>query len=480
MITITRSLARQLRAVFRRAGIGKAYGGCGRRALFLADQDTLRIRAMSGSAAVEYQAAHQGGPVQVLLPLDLFAACEGSKPDPVQLDFSVPDKVTASWTDKHVPVMLDFDVSAPDDTLPPFPPLPSSFATNEPDLWTALREASASTDPNPTRAAVGCIQVRGSEGKLVATDGRQLLIQSGFTFPWTEEELLVPASNVFGCRELPSDQPVYVGKTEDWATFRIGPWSISLKLEKDARFPDVTRHVADPSTATSRLCLAPDDGDFLTDALPRLPCEEDTNRPITLDLNGQVLIRGKAADQSRATELTLSNSRLEGDPITINSNREYLLRAIRLGFREVLLYGNTVPVLCDDGRRQFVWMPLEVKAAIPTGPDLIRIASPQRPADSANGAHKHKQPRSKPVMSEPTTPATPPTVASGDKSPAKRKRSAQPPRGTIEQTIDLRDALRATVVQANELIRTLKQQKRETRIVNSTLESLRQLQKVGA
>ena len=83
-------------------------------------------------------------------------------------------------------------------------------------------------------------------------------------------------------------------------------------------------------------------------------------------------------------------------------------------------------------------------------------------------------------MSEPTTPATPPTVASGDKSPAKRKRSAQPPRGTIEQTIDLRDALRATVVQANELIRTLKQQKRETRIVNSTLESLRQLQKVGA
>ena len=185
---------------------------------------------MSGNTAVEYQAAHQGGPVQALLPLNLLNACEGSKPDPVQLDFSVPDKVAASWTDKHVPVMLDFDVSAPDDTLPPFPPLPTSFATNEPDLWTALREASASTDPNPTRAAVGCIRVRGGEGKLIATDGRQLLVQSGFTFPWTEQELLVPASNVFGCRELPSDQPVYVGKTEDWATFRIGLWSILLKL----------------------------------------------------------------------------------------------------------------------------------------------------------------------------------------------------------------------------------------------------------
>ena len=84
-------------------------------------------------------------------------------------------------------------------------------------------------------------------------------------------------------------------------------------------------------------------------------------------------------------------------------------------------------------------------------------------------------------MSEPTTPATPPTpTTSGDKSPVKRKRPAQPPRGTIDQTIALRDALRATVVQTNELIRTLKQQKRETRIVNSTLESLRQLQKVAS
>ena len=83
-------------------------------------------------------------------------------------------------------------------------------------------------------------------------------------------------------------------------------------------------------------------------------------------------------------------------------------------------------------------------------------------------------------MSEPTTPVATPTTVTRDKSPAKRKRSAVQTQGVIEQTIALRDALRATVVQANELIRTLKHQKRQTRIVNSTLESLRQLQKVGA
>ena len=312
LITITRSLARQLRAVFRRAGIGKAHGGYGQRALFLAAGDTLRIRGLSHNAAVEYQAAHQGDPVEALVPLDLLAACEGSRPDPVQLDFTVADKVTASWTDKRVPVVLDFATSAPDDTLPPFPPLPETFATNEPELWTALREAAATTDQQPHRFALSCVQLCGTSGKIVATDGQQALVQSGFTFPWTDD-LLVPASDVFGCRELPADQPIQVGKTEDWVTFKTGPWTISLKLEKDARFPDVSRHIGDPAAAASHLRIADSDGDFLNDALPRLPCEDNTNCPVTLDLNGQVLIRGKAADQSRATELALSNSRLEGD-----------------------------------------------------------------------------------------------------------------------------------------------------------------------
>jgi hypothetical protein len=473
LITITRALARQLRAVFRRAGIGKAYGGYGQRALFLADQDTLRIRGMSGSAAVEYQAAHQGGPIQALLPLDLFAACEGSKPEPVQLDFSVAGKVSASWTDKQVPMVLEFDAEAPTDKTPPFPPLPSSLATNEPDLWKSLHETAASADPSPTSFALNCIQFRGSEGQLVATDGHQALIQCGFTFPWTED-VQVPTSNVLGCRELPNDQPIYVGRTEDWITFRIGPWSINLQPNKDARFPNVQRHLADPKTATSHLCLDPADSEFLTEALPRLPCDDENNYPITLDLNGQVVIRGKGSDQSRATELILSNSRLEGEPIVVNSNRKFFERAARLGFRDVHLFGNEAALRCDDGRRTFVWMPLEPKYVIASGTDPIRIESPQHQASGANGAPKPR--RKKHVMSEPTTPVTPGTKT---ERPTKRQPSAPKSKGTIDQAIALRDALRAAVVQTNELIRALKQQKRESRIVKTTLDSLRQLQKVG-
>ncbi|NLF73224.1 MAG: hypothetical protein GX575_29660 [Candidatus Anammoximicrobium sp.] len=473
MTIISRLLARQLRAVFRRAGIGKACGGYGPRALFLADGNTLRVRGMCHHAAVEYQLEQRTEPVQALAPLELLDASEGGRADPVQLDFTTTDKVTASWVDKQVPVVLEFATSAPDDTLPACPSLPETFATNEPGLWLALREASATTDQQPHRFALSCVQLSGSSGKIVATDGQQALVQAGFTFPWSED-LLVPASGVFGCRELPGDQPIQVGKSEDWLTFRIGPWTMSLRLEKESRFPDVSRHIGDPTAATSHLRIADSDGDFLNDALPRLPCDDNTNCPITLDLNGQVLIRGRAADQSRATELALSNSRLEGDAIMVNSNREYLLRALRLGFRDVHFYGREQPVLCDGGGRQYVWALLSPESPIPSSRDLIRIASIQRHADDTSG---HPQPRRrKTAVSEPISQSP----STGEKPVTKVKRSSASKRPSpIEQAIAFRDALRAAIVQANELIRSLKQQKREARLVQTTLASLKQLQKVG-
>jgi len=82
-------------------------------------------------------------------------------------------------------------------------------------------------------------------------------------------------------------------------------------------------------------------------------------------------------------------------------------------------------------------------------------------------------------MSEPTTPATPAAAASGEKAPAKRKQTTQQTKGLIDQTIALREAQRSAVTQANELIRALKQQQRESRLVKNTLDSLRQLQQVG-
>ena len=65
-----------------------------------------------------------------------------------------------------------------------------------------------------------------------------------------------------------------------------------------------------------------------------------------------------------------------------------------------------------------------------------------------------------------------------DAQPVKRART-RPAASTIEQALALRDALRGVAQQAGELARSLKQQKRQARIVATTLASLKELQKVA-
>ena len=47
--------------------------------------------------------------------------------------------------------------------------------------------------------------MRGKAGEVVATDGRQLLVQSAFRFGW-DGDLLIPAAPIFGCKELPQQE----------------------------------------------------------------------------------------------------------------------------------------------------------------------------------------------------------------------------------------------------------------------------------
>ena len=67
-------------------------------------------------------------------------------------------------------------------------------------------------------------------------------------------------------------------------------------------------------------------------------------------------------------------------------------------------------------------------------------------------------------------------------TPAKRihrKANGQSTPGLIEHAEQLRTALRDTLVKSNELLKAIKQERRQSRAVRSTLESLRQLKTIG-
>ncbi len=162
------------------------------------------------------------------------------------------------------------------------------------------------------------MQLRG-RGDIAATDGHHILIQNGFAFPWADN-LLVPAKSVLGCKELDTGEPVRVGLAGDWVTFGNGPWLISLKVNRTARFPKIDDCLPQSETAKSHLTIAPTDAEFLQRSLPGLPCHDLQFEPVTLDLNGRVIIRALGDEKARPSELVAEQLAACGEPIRLNSN----------------------------------------------------------------------------------------------------------------------------------------------------------------
>jgi len=109
-----------------------------------------------------------------------------------------------------------------------------------------------SAEKSATRYALDHLRLRGSDGQIAATDGRQALVQTKFTFPW-EELLLSQASPRFTAKESHKFDLVKVGRTEVWVTFQIGPWTILLKINHEARLPNLDDCIPDPSQAVTKL-----------------------------------------------------------------------------------------------------------------------------------------------------------------------------------------------------------------------------------
>ena len=84
-------------------------------------------------------------------------------------------------------------------------------------------------------------------------------------------------------------------------------------------------------------------------------------------------------------------------------------------------------------------------------------------------------------MTEPETPQNRNGHAGGN-SPARKTNGTAEARSVdtlIEQAEKLRDALRNLTLQANELVKSLKQHRRQNRAVQQTIASLRQLKTLG-
>ena len=145
----------------------------------------------------------------------------------LHFDLNPDGAVRVEWQDNTIPQSRFVTPST--HAAESFPLTPAELMANKPEILGALREAVATADREATRYALGCICLKGNAGKIAATDGRQLLVQSGYQFPWNED-LLIPANSVFGCSQLTVNQPVHIGRSASHVSFMRRTWKIHFKI----------------------------------------------------------------------------------------------------------------------------------------------------------------------------------------------------------------------------------------------------------
>jgi hypothetical protein len=477
LITITRAVIRNVRTAFRKAGIHKVKSDRNPPVALVASRNGLSVRAMSHVAALEYYEHQPAEPETIWVPPMFLDDCEGSKAEPVTVELLADGRVTAQFRDKNIPQLLQYD-AVPDNEKPGgFPSCPDKLARNEADLLPALLAAAETTDDGSARYALSNMQINGSTGIIEATNGRHFLRQTGFSFPW-KDNVLVSASKFFAFAGLPDNQAVEVGKSGNWAVFRIGPWTIWLPIDTVGRYPKTADLVPSVDAAKSSCRLSASDADFLLRSVGDLPDEPDGEHCLTVDLNGHVAVRAQARDQSEPTELILTNSTASGEPLRTAVNRRFLTRGVRLGLRKFYFYGEEAVGLGCDDRRCYLWAAVENGVVRPSD-NAIRIESPAEAtvAPASEPVTSHKETPVSTVKTDTAPPAEQPEAAPS--TPKRRRVRTEAQAATnlspIEQAKAIRVTLKQALAQNNEMIRALKRHERQARLVANTLDSLKQL-----
>ena len=469
-IDFPRCVARKLRSVLRRAGIRDTQAAS--QLTVASSSEGLQLCAGNDQVSIEYRHTGVFPEFSFAVPLLLLSDCEAKHQRAVTIS-PAENSVSARWTDGGVPQLSVYDRLQPT----PFPTF-GEFTENDGSLLVALRDASQTAVAERLRYALDCIQLRGQTGSIAATDGRQILLQSGFRFPW-KEDLLVPAINIWASPELgetPSG-PVGVARRDEWVALQTGPWTIALKIDDKGRFPDVDCHVRDHQFASTQCELSDADAQFAVVAIKNLPITDEHHLPVTLDLNGSVTVRaGNPSDPSQPVELVLAHSTVTGKPVRVNSSRNYLQRAFKLGFRRLHVFGKEQPVLCQDARRSYVLAALEASTIVPTSPHAVQIDSAAAQCKAAVDSGR-TAPTSRKQRVVKDNHKAEPTSQNRDSRSAESDTAAGDAQ-LIEQATAAKASLRQALQDVNGLIAGLRRQRKQAKLVRTTLKSLKQLQTI--
>ena len=347
---------------------------------------------MQPDICVEYHHSASSKKAALTLPLEALADCEGAGSSMVQFEPLENKSIAVRWERAGTPHQREY--SQRESISDSFPAWPKRASANDSSLLEAMEQATQTAGDSSPRLALNSIQLRGTQGDIAATDGRQLLVQGGFRFPW-KDAVLVPRSPIFAAKELNTKEAVHVAQSEAHVLFRTGNWTIALRIDTAARFPNIESVIPKQDPRATQWSIGEEEANSLAGHLPYLPAADEQFSPITVDLAKPVAVRACKEGEKSSTEVALPESRVTGKATRIAIDRRYLQRALKLGFRSFQISDPTKPILCQEAQRLYVWVPLDPKGALAPQPQGLRVGLP---SPQTNG---HKRAAAKPKVAVP-------------------------------------------------------------------------------
>ena len=246
--------------------------------------------------------------------------------------------------------------------------------SNSTRLGQVLHHAASVSDPESTRYSLGCIRLRGSDGQVAASDGRQVIAANGFSFPF--DEVMVSGAVIGRLKCLTDCSSISVGLANEWLSISTANgmyrWMVDLRIQSKGRFPNIDMCIPRPDTSRTVVTISDADASFLLKSLPHLVGKCEELQPMTLDLSidrnlGKQLVKlrfrridSSRSDQSSAPviDVTLDESTFTPHSMQLAMDHHYLLTALRFGHRKIHLRSPTDPVFCHGVIGDFVWAPM--------------------------------------------------------------------------------------------------------------------------
>jgi hypothetical protein len=446
MIAFSRRLARRFRAVCAKCVAGRPRGP-GPCAVLRRSKDRVALTATFPEMTLELTAPAPGGPTGdeiLIVPMAALEAVEGNSDEPVE--FEVGEKLVgaARWTAHGTPRSVPVTFVLPGKHHDPLPrPETKPVAAR---LLPALHEAGRTASREDGRFALSRVQVRGTKGQVIATDGKVAVLYSRFVFPFVDD-VLVPALPLFGCPELRDETEVRMGRTREHLVVCAGDWTAWLAVAPAGKFPDVAGAI--PRGGPTSVGLNRLDAADLLARLPGLPGQDLEHRPVTLDADGVLTVRAGAGPNG---VVNLSRSSVAGPAQRVALDRRALARVLALGCHALRLTPG--------------------KAVVGEGTGVIVLVAPLDPAQAPD--------TDQPV---PTLPPEPDPERSEAMKPHETNGHAangrpDPPPETIDPLTaaeELRAALGEALTKAGRLVAALKVGKKERKALAHVYAGLKQL-----